>query len=117
MVQDLHGAGPTRSRCPRTFQRRNSGPTVYDNQTRSMLDTPQRYPRAGNQSYPTPPPIRDRVRRQIPETDAVVWAIAGLAQASTSADANNLFICSPIEPWFRDGSASYRMLKGKARSP
>ena len=25
--------------------------TVYDNQTRSMLDTPQRYPRAGSQSY------------------------------------------------------------------
>ena len=28
--------------------------TVYDNQTRSMLDTRQRYPRAGSQSYPTP---------------------------------------------------------------
>jgi hypothetical protein len=28
--------------------------TVYDNQTRSMLDTPQRYPRAGSQDYPTP---------------------------------------------------------------
>jgi hypothetical protein len=28
--------------------------TLYDNQTRSMLDTPQRYPRAGSQSYPTP---------------------------------------------------------------
>lgn len=28
--------------------------TVYDNQLRSMLDTPQRYPRAGSQSYPTP---------------------------------------------------------------
>ena len=27
---------------------------VYDNQTRSMLDTPQRYPRAGSQSYPSP---------------------------------------------------------------
>ena len=25
--------------------------TLYDNQTRSMLDTPQRYPRAGSQSY------------------------------------------------------------------
>ncbi len=25
---------------------------VYDNQTRSMLQTPQRYPRAGSQSYP-----------------------------------------------------------------
>ena len=28
--------------------------TLYDNQTRSMLDTPQKYPRAGSQSYPSP---------------------------------------------------------------
>lgn len=28
--------------------------TVYDNETRSMLQTPQRFPRAGSQSYPTP---------------------------------------------------------------
>ena len=28
--------------------------TVYDNMTRSMLDTPQRYPRSGSQSYPSP---------------------------------------------------------------
>jgi hypothetical protein len=28
--------------------------TVYDNQTRSMLQTPQRYPRAGSQMFPTP---------------------------------------------------------------
>jgi hypothetical protein len=28
--------------------------TVYGNQSRSMLDTPQRYPRAGSQSYPSP---------------------------------------------------------------
>ena len=28
--------------------------TVYDNQTRSMLQTPQKFPRAGSQSYPTP---------------------------------------------------------------
>jgi hypothetical protein len=28
--------------------------TVYDNQTRSMLQTPQRYPRAGSQEYPSP---------------------------------------------------------------
>jgi len=28
--------------------------TIYDNQTRSMLDTPQRHPRAGSQSYPSP---------------------------------------------------------------
>jgi hypothetical protein len=28
--------------------------TLYDNQTRSMLRTPQKYPRAGSQSYPSP---------------------------------------------------------------
>ena len=28
--------------------------TLYDNQTRSMLATPQRYPRAGSQAYPSP---------------------------------------------------------------
>ncbi len=28
--------------------------TLYDNQTRSMLDTPQRHPRAGSQSYSSP---------------------------------------------------------------
>jgi len=28
--------------------------TLYDNQTRSMLLTPQKYPRAGSQSYPSP---------------------------------------------------------------
>jgi hypothetical protein len=28
--------------------------TLYDVMTRSMLDTPQRYPRAGSQSYPSP---------------------------------------------------------------
>jgi hypothetical protein len=28
--------------------------TVYDNQSRSMLQTPQRFPRAGSQSYPSP---------------------------------------------------------------
>ena len=28
--------------------------TVYDNQTRSMLQTPQRFPRTGSQSYPSP---------------------------------------------------------------
>jgi hypothetical protein len=31
--------------------------TLYDNQTRSMLQTPQRFPRAGSQSYPTPAAI------------------------------------------------------------
>ncbi|MFO0990419.1 MAG: DUF1254 domain-containing protein [Hyphomicrobiales bacterium] len=33
--------------------------TLYDNMTRSMLDTPQRYPRAGSQDYPSPAAAAD----------------------------------------------------------
>lgn len=47
--------------------------TVYDNMTRSMLDTPQRYPRAGSQSYPSP-------------------------AAKTSADGSTTIYFSPTQP-------------------
>jgi uncharacterized protein DUF1214 len=33
--------------------------TVYDNQTRSMFQTPQRFPRAGSQTYPTKAAMAD----------------------------------------------------------
>jgi hypothetical protein len=33
--------------------------TLYDDQTRSMLETPQRFPRAGSQAYPTPAAVPD----------------------------------------------------------
>ena len=33
--------------------------TAYDNETRSMLQTPQRFPRAGSQSYPAPAATAD----------------------------------------------------------
>ena len=33
--------------------------TVYDTQTRSMLQTPQRFPRVGSQAYPTPAATSD----------------------------------------------------------
>src|SRR5215207_1006718 len=48
-----------------------------------------------------------------------VWAMAGLAQASTSADANSLFICNPIEPWSSTESRrpSYRIVRCNARLP
>ena len=36
--------------------------TVYDNQTRSMLQTPQRFPRAGSQTYPVTRRRRERRR-------------------------------------------------------
>lgn len=34
--------------------------TVYDNQTRSIIQTDQRYPRAGSQSYPSPAAKQDK---------------------------------------------------------
>ncbi len=34
--------------------------TLYDNQTRSMLQTPQKFPRAGSQSYPSPAAVVDK---------------------------------------------------------
>ena len=39
--------------------------TAYDNQTRSMLDTPQRYPRAGSQSYPSPAAVGAVLRQEL----------------------------------------------------
>ncbi len=47
--------------------------TVYDNQTRSMLQTPQKYPRAGSQSYPSP-------------------------AATTTADGTTTIWFSPVQP-------------------
>jgi hypothetical protein len=48
----------TTSRAPcrtrRTSPRRFWSLTLYDNQTLSILVMPQRFPRAGSQSYPTP---------------------------------------------------------------
>ena len=34
--------------------------TLYDNQTRSMLQTPQNFPRAGSQSYPSPAAVENK---------------------------------------------------------
>ena len=49
------GARPTRVTLPPEIPQGNFWSlTLYDNQTRSLLDTPQRYPRAGSQSYPSP---------------------------------------------------------------
>jgi hypothetical protein len=49
------GAKTYKVRLPKNIPQANFWSfTLYDNQTRSMLDTPQRYPRAGSQSYPSP---------------------------------------------------------------
>jgi hypothetical protein len=54
--------------------------TLYDNETRSMLQTPQRYPRAGSQSYPTPAATAD--------ADGSTTVTFGPEQPSDSPDGN-----------------------------
>ena len=78
--------------------------TLYDNQTRSMLETPQRFPRAGSQSYPTPAAPRTTTARR-PLT-------FGPEQPSDSPEGNwiqttegkgwfpILRLYSPLEPFF-----------------
>jgi len=53
--QPFDGAKTYRVTLPKDIPYANFWSFIaYDNQTRSMLDTPQRYPRAGSQSYPSP---------------------------------------------------------------
>jgi hypothetical protein len=78
--------------------------TVYDNQSRSMLDTPQRYPRAGSQSYPSPAAVAN------PEGSTTVYF--GPSKPSGVSDGNwiqtvpgkgwstLLRLYSPLEPFF-----------------
>jgi hypothetical protein len=52
---DLDGGKTYKVTLPKDIPQTNFWSfTLYDNQTRSMLDTPQLYPRAGSQSYPSP---------------------------------------------------------------
>jgi len=78
--------------------------TVYDNMTRSMLDTPQRYPRAGSQSYPSP--------AAAPNADGSTTVYFGPKQPEGVARGNwiqtmpgkgwftILRLYSPLEPFF-----------------
>ena len=78
--------------------------TVYDNQTRSMLDTPQRYPRAGSQSYPTPAAVAN--------ADGSTTVYFGPSKPAGVSDGNwiqtapgkgwntILRLYSPLEPFF-----------------
>jgi hypothetical protein len=78
--------------------------TLYDNQTRSMLATPQRYPRAGSQSYPSP--------AAEPDADGSVTIYFGPAQPAGIKRGNwiqtvpgkgwftILRLYSPLEPFF-----------------
>jgi hypothetical protein len=78
--------------------------TAYDNETRSMLQTPQRFPRAGSQSYPTPAAAAD--------DDGSTTVTFGPEQPSESPDGNwiqtmegkgffvILRLYSPLQPYF-----------------
>jgi hypothetical protein len=78
--------------------------TLYDNQTRSMLDTPQRYPRAGSQSFPSP--------AAAPNTDGSTTVFFSPAQPAGVARGNwiqtvpgkgwfvLLRLYGPLEPFF-----------------
>ena len=79
--------------------------TVYDNQTRSMLDTPQRYPRAGSQSYPTPAAeaerrrLHDRVFRP-DQARRRERAATGFRPIPDKGWFTILRLYSPLEPFF-----------------
>ncbi|MBB3394954.1 MULTISPECIES: DUF1254 domain-containing protein [unclassified Rhizobium] len=78
--------------------------TLYDNMTRSMLDTPQRYPRAGSQSFPSPAAEAD--------TDGTTTIFFGPTQPANVKRGNwiqtipgkgfipCLRLYSPLEPFF-----------------
>jgi len=65
--------------------------TVYDNQTRSMLDTPQLYPRAGSQSYPTPAAVTN--------TDGSITVYFGPTQPA-GVQRGNWIQTTPGKGWF-----------------
>ncbi len=78
--------------------------TLYDNQSRSMLDTPQRYPRAGSQSYPSPAAVAN--------ADGSTTVYFGPSKPPAVSDGNwiqtdprkgwntLLRLYSPLEPFF-----------------
>jgi hypothetical protein len=53
--QPIDGAKTYKVTLPKDIPQANFwSVTLYDNMSRSMLDTPQRFPRAGSQSFPSP---------------------------------------------------------------
>ncbi|HET9376268.1 MAG TPA: DUF1214 domain-containing protein [Chthoniobacterales bacterium] len=65
--------------------------TVYDNQTRSMLQTPQRFPRAGSQTYPTPAAVAN--------SDGSTTIYFGPSKPA-AANAGNWIQTTPDKGWF-----------------
>ena len=84
--------------------------TLYDNQTRSMLATPQRFPRAGSQSYPCPAAVAN--------DDGSITVHFAPEQPAGVADGNwiqtmpgkgffpVLRLYSPLQPFFDKSGAS-----------
>ena len=65
--------------------------TLYDNQTRSMLQTPQRYPRAGSQTYPSPAAVA--------EVDGSTTIFFGPTKPAAAKD-GNWIQTTPGKGWF-----------------
>jgi hypothetical protein len=65
--------------------------TLYDNQTRSMLATPQRYPRAGSQNYPSPAAVAN--------ADGSTTVYFGPTKPS-GVDRGNWIQTDPKKGWF-----------------
>jgi hypothetical protein len=65
--------------------------TVYDNQTRSMIQTPQVYPRAGSQSYPSP--------AAVPNTDGTTTIYFSPKQPQ-GVERGNWIQTDPDKGWF-----------------
>jgi len=65
--------------------------TLYDNQTRSMLQTPQKYPRAGSQSYPSP------AATAAADGSTTVWFAP---EQPVGVDRGNWIQTDPAKGWF-----------------
>jgi hypothetical protein len=78
--------------------------TLYDNQTRSMLVTPQRFPRAGSQSFPTPAAVANAdgstTVHFAPEQPASVEAGNWIQTAPGKGFFAILRLYSPLQPFF-----------------
>jgi hypothetical protein len=78
--------------------------TLYDNQSRSMLQTPQRYPRAGSQSYPSPAAMADADGSTTvylsPTKPAGAKEGTWIQTAPSKGFSVMLRLYSPLEPFF-----------------
>lgn len=78
--------------------------TLCDNQTRSMLETPQRFPKAGSQGYPRPPAISDpdgsTTVHFAPERPDGVADGNWIQTVPDQGWSVNLRLYSPLQPFF-----------------